>query len=530
MDLRALAAWACIAGAVAVVYLPAQDAPFVFDDQFTVIENPSLRALWPPSVPLSPPRFFPTAGRPLPNASLAVDFHLGGLDPRGYHRTSFALHALSAGLLLGVARAALGRLGFGSLALPAAALAALLWALHPVQSEPVLYVTQRTELLLGACLLATLYASIRHWTAASLRSRALWLGAAVAACFAGMASKESMAAAPVLVLLFDRAFFAGSLRAALRGSRALYAGLFASWLLLFWLNAEGPRADSAGFHLEVSPVSWWLTQSRIFWIYAKLVVWPWPLSIHYDLPYLETLAEAWPWLLALAAVVAIAATALLRNRPLGFAAACAGALLAPPFVVPIVTEMAAERRLYVPLAALLTLAVATAFRSAPTQRARVAVGAGCLLLAIGYAAIDTARTAQYRDELTLWTATVATQPTDPIARTNLGLALARAGRPDEAQRELERAIEIEPGDADLHFNLANLLADRGRSTDAIERYRTAIGLREDFPGAHVNLGVALAKAGRIDEAVAHLERAIALDPGSELARRNLERARRAQRR
>src|SRR5207253_2214235 len=86
---------------------------------------------------------------------------------------------------------------------------ALIWALHPLQTETVIYATQRTELLMALFYLATLYCSMRYWLTAD--SRATWLVLAILACLCGMASKEVMVTAPVMVLLFERTFIAGSL-------------------------------------------------------------------------------------------------------------------------------------------------------------------------------------------------------------------------------------------------------------------------------------------------------------------------------
>src|SRR6185436_11250999 len=112
------------------------------------------------------------------------------------------------------------------------------------------------------------------------RARAAWLVCAVIACLAGMASKEVMVSAPLLVLLFERTFIAGSLRKALQRSWPLYVGLTSTWILLAVLSCNQPHLGSAGFGL-VPVHSWWLTQTHVLWIYLQLAVWPSPLLIHY---------------------------------------------------------------------------------------------------------------------------------------------------------------------------------------------------------------------------------------------------------
>src|SRR5262249_43437233 len=141
-------------------------APFLFDDGNTITENDSIKQLGP--AVLSPPLRSCSAGRPLVNLSLAVNYFFGGLEPWGYHLFNMAVHALSAMLLWAIVRRPLrleffdGR--FDRAAEPLALLVALVWAVHPLQTETVQYVTQRTEGMVGCCYLATLYACLLYWT------------------------------------------------------------------------------------------------------------------------------------------------------------------------------------------------------------------------------------------------------------------------------------------------------------------------------------------------------------------------------
>ncbi len=366
-----LVAIVLLAGAASVVYCSSLNSPFVFDDSGSVTDNPSIVRLWPlwgdaeHSGPLTPPADLPTSGRPLVNLSLAINYYFGELNPIGYHVFNLIVHVLSALLLMAIVWRTL-RLDYfggrfdraaGSLAL----IVALLWTLHPLQTETVVYVTQRTELMVGFFYLATLYASFRYWAAASSAGRKVWLALATTACLAGMACKEVMVTAPVIVLLFERTFITGSFRRAMQKSWPLYVGLFLSWTLLLYLNYNAPRSDTAGFarasHIGLPAYAWWLTQTKVLLLYLKLAIWPWPLSIHYGTPYLQSLGAAWPWVAGVT-VLAIATLVLLwRFSAVGFVGGWVLIILSPTLVVPIITEVAAERRMYLPLAAIMTLLV-----------------------------------------------------------------------------------------------------------------------------------------------------------------------------
>ncbi len=170
-----------------------------------------------------------------------------------------------------------------------------------------------------------------------------------------------MVTAPVVVLLFDRTFVSGSFRRALRNFWPLYAGLFLSWGLLLWLNFGAPRSMTAGFHLGVPAYAWWFTQAKVLLMYLRLAVWPWPLAIHYEMPYLKTFGEAWPWLVPVCALSIVTLVLVWKRRASGFAAAWVLIILSPTIVVPVITEVAAERRMYLPLAALIALLVVASY-------------------------------------------------------------------------------------------------------------------------------------------------------------------------
>ena len=164
-----------LAAAVAVVYVPALRDPFVFDDSVTIFDNDSIQRLWPlvgddsQRGPLNPPANTPVYGRPLVNVSLAVNYYFGQFDPVGYRLVHLVVHTLAALLLWRIVTRTLrldyfaGR--FSDVAEPLGFAAALVWALHPVDTESVVYVTQRTELLMGLFYLATCYAALRYWDA-----------------------------------------------------------------------------------------------------------------------------------------------------------------------------------------------------------------------------------------------------------------------------------------------------------------------------------------------------------------------------
>src|SRR5947207_9031149 len=148
---------AIIVIAGAVVYANALSGPFVLDDQDTILLNEQIRQLWPPSVVLFPALELPVAGRPVVNVSFALNYAVGGLDVRGYHLVNIVIHIACALVLFGIVRRTLNlpslRARFGSRATDLAFAVALVWLVHPLLTDAVDYLTQRTELMVGLCYL-----------------------------------------------------------------------------------------------------------------------------------------------------------------------------------------------------------------------------------------------------------------------------------------------------------------------------------------------------------------------------------------
>jgi len=520
-------------GAGIAAYANSFSGPFIFDDASSIPDNPHIRRLWPLWQVMSAPPQSTIAGRPLVCLSLALNYALDGLNVRGYHAFNLAIHLLSALLLSGIVRRTLLNPVFGGRFEQAApwlaAASATIWMIHPLQTEAVTYIVQRTELLVGFFYLLTSYCAIRAW--AGHRPRP-WFAAAVVSCALGMASKESMATAPLVVLLYDRAFVSASFSASLRRHWALYAALAMTWLIVGLVVLTGPRNETVGFSLGVNPFDYLRTQAGVIVWYLRLCLWPHPLVISYsDWPLATSIREVRPQALLVLGLLATTAWALWRRPALGFLGAWFFLILAPTSsFVPIVTEFAAERRMYLPLAAVVVLAAIGGYRLLAGASNRLAlrtwapgwIGGGLVIvLATLLGSLTAARNRDYRSELAIWSDAVAKRPRNALAHSTLGAVLRELRRDDEAIAHYTEALRLKPGYAEAHYNMANALADQEKLDQAIEHYREALRLTPDYPEGHSNLGVVLLNQGRLDEARHHFAEAVRLKPDYMEARVNL---------
>lgn len=444
-----------------------------------------------------------------------------------------------------------------TLATPIALVVTLLWSLHPLQVEAVTYVIQRVESLMALFFLLTFYCFVRgvHCRASrdqsTRRQDRTWWMLSVAACLFGVAIKEVIATAPLLVLLYDRTFVAGSFRDAWRQRAWYYLALAATWLPLAGLVASTgwDRNGTSGFDVGVTPTSYWLTQLEAIARYLGLSVWPHPLVFEYGTFWVRPGAMV-PYALVVVPLVAGTFVALRRWPIVGFLGAWFFVILAPTSVMPGRIQMIVEHRMYLPLAAIIVLLVVGG--AARWGRRVIVMG---LVLAAGLGWLAERRNETYGSAITLWRDTVAKRPENarafnclgvtqfdagqlpgaiesyqtalrlkpvyPEAQNNLGYALTRAGQLPEAIRHLEAALAMKPDYAIAHSNLGNALLLAGRLPDAIQHYEMALRTQPNDPKMHYNLGNALLQAGQISAAIGQYQAALQIDPESPDAQFNL---------
>lgn len=522
------AAWPGVVLGLALLaaYANSFRVPFLMDDDGAVLKNPSAWNLADLGAVLWPPDGMTTAGRPLLNLSFAINHALGGEAVFGYHAVNLLVHLLAGLTLFGIVRRTLASPRLPPVT-PATAwslalVTALWWTLHPLQTASVTYISQRAEAMMGLCYLFTLYAFIRGTAPGA---RPVWLGLAVAACATGMAVKEPMATAPVLVALYDRTFVSGSFREAWRRHRAAYVGLASSWLLLAVLMlSRSHAARGIGATAEITPWIYALTEFKVVVRYLGLAVWPHPLVFDYGPGvYLDGLGAAFPWMMAVGVLIGVIAYAWRRCPPVGFLGGAFLLVLAPTStVVPVTFQPMAESRLYLPLAAVLMASVLALHRMAG-RRTLVVGGA----VAVLFLALTVHRNADYATEQGIWEDNLAKQSGNWRAHYSLALIYSKTpGREADAVEQFAATVRLRPDHADAQSNLAGMLLNQpGRLEEAIAHAEAALRLNPNHVFAHANLGLALAQVpGRENEALAHFFTAVRLDPNDVEARSTLANA------
>ncbi|MGQ0645741.1 MAG: tetratricopeptide repeat protein [Elusimicrobiota bacterium] len=495
---------------VLIVYGRSLPYDFVYDDQWTIVQNPSIR----PGVPLR--RFFSDAGtvalpavemgkdvyRPLPTLSFLWDFRAWGLRPFWYRLENLLLHALNGGLLFLLLTRRL------RLTPAAGAAGSALFLFHPAQVESVVWVTQRSNLL---CLAGLLGAFLLATGSRKISPARLWAGAA---CFAAaLLSKETAAVFPVLLFLADAREAAAEKR---RPRWALHAGALALTLAYLVLRrwAVG-RWGQAVWPLEGTADRFFLA-GRVWWEHLSLALLPLQLTVSHRLEDGRLLANprAWAGLAALVACAWAARTAWRTGlRRAAFGISWGILALAPNLgLVPTVT-FAAERFLYVPLAGAAVLAAALWDRAG---KGRTAARAALIGAAVVWAGAAAARTGDWKNDVTLWRSAVRADPENLFARACLAEAHQSSGSPDDARREYRTILQ---GSSPEHLafaamnNLARLENQAGRPEEGLRWAEKALSLRPRSPQTLYNAAVSLGLLGRRNEALRAVDRGEEAEPG-----------------
>ena len=470
---------------------------------------------------------------PLAWMSLGLDYSLWGMDARGYHLTNIVIHAANAVLLFHVCRRLIGLALDSPKAIDGpSALAALLYAVHPLRVESVAWITERRDVLSTFFVLVAVVAYLKSSAESPFRR---WYWVTLVAFTCAVLSKATAVTLPAVLLILNVYPIRSDRGRAVRELAPMFAISAAAGLYSVIALEPGPQLPVVA-KIAVS------AYSLGFYIWKTLL--PVGLAPLYEMPAVVRPFEP-RFIVGYAACAAFVVVALVaRRRYPGLSAALAAfAVMIFPLlgIVQNGVQIAADRYTY---QAMQPIAVLVAGMLALWWKRGTAIGAAAVVTVL--VALTARQSTYWRNSETLWKRVIEIDPNASLARTalanvlaaenrldeaidqyqrslsinpksleadnNLGMALTRQGRFEEAMVHYRRAIDINSEHYEAHNNLGVLLARQGDAAAAVQHFRRAAEIKPDFPDAQVNWGNALLRTGQPGEAVTHYAKAVAISP------------------
>jgi len=554
------------------VFFSALTNGFVYDDIDQIVDNP-----WIKDISHIPDILFSQAWsfegrssnyyRPLAFLAYNVDYHLFGLDPWGWHLTNILMHA-SVSILVFLLAAFLiqridSRTADAAIELPGRVLvfpllASLLFALHPINSEPVMWISSLSDIGFTLFFLLAFYTYVKERSGVNRLLSPLFF-------FFACLGKETALTLPIMLFAYD-AIVRREVKLSVQGFLELlkrYAPFIvvAFVYLALRTNAVGEFAP-VQMHQELGAYGHFINVFPLFAQYLGKLALPINLTVFYEFHAIASL-------LSFKGLVAVTVTlgyltACIRlaqeNRMLTFLLIWIAIPLLPVLYIPALGENPfAERYLYLPsvgFAILVSSISSLVFAKFRASHIAGPVMIGLIFLLAGVYAYGTvSRTPVWMSNITLWTDATRKSPNASTAHQNFAYALYRDNRfleaiekvkiairinpenakahyglgatyallhrIDEAIAEYKIATKLDPGNADMHFHLGQAYTQKGLWELSINEYQKTISVDDQYLDAYLAIGTAYQNTGNIDQAIFAFNKAILLNPYSADAYYNL---------
>jgi tetratricopeptide (TPR) repeat protein len=518
---------------VIVIYSNTFTSPFILDDLIRIEENPVIR-VGEFSIPrIIKAGFDSSKSRPIAFISFALNHSLHQYDVFGYHVLNISIHILAGFCLYLFIKTTFriptlqSRYTHTDML---AFFAALIWLVHPIQTQSVTYIVQRMTSMASLFFILSLLFYAYGRLAENRRKTLLWWIVSAASWLLSLGCKQISAVLPLCVFLYEWFFFQGLSKQWFRRNLKYLLGVIAFFILLFLVyTGFSPWEKIKSLHdyaqHEFSVAQRLLTQFRVILLYISLILLPLSgrLNLDYDLALSRSLIDPISTLLCLIAIGGMVALALYLAKKERLISFCILWFFANHLIESSILPLAIifEHRNYLPTMMVGLIPVVLVYRYITLDWLKMSL----LALLVAVLAVGTyQRNRVWESEISLWSDVIKKSPNKARPHFNLGAAYSKQNRSEEAVPFYKRALEINPNLAESHVNLGKALEQQNKVDEAFDHYKTALKLKPNLPEAHTNIGSILAKKGRTEEATQHFQSALEIRPHYAPAHVNLARA------
>jgi Flp pilus assembly protein TadD len=505
---------------VFLIYSSNLDGPFLFDDGSNITNNSAIRLTrlsW--SGLKEAATNSPLSNRPLAYISFALNYYFHSYRTVGYRTINILIH-MSAGLFLFLfIKTTLSlptlRSRYGNSSwLPY--IAVLIWLVHPLQIQSVSYIVQRMNSMASMFYILSMLCYARARLGQSATVNWLWAAACILSGLLALGTKETAATLPLFILLYEWFFFQDLSGKWLKRHLPFLFGLAILFLGVSLIYLDGHPLEKILARYEMrdfTPLQRVLTELRVLILYLSLLIYPHPnrLNLDYDFPLSHSLIEPLTTLLALMAIFGLLGWSIRlakKDRLISFCILWYFGNLAIESSI-IGLEIVFEHRTYLPSMMIILMAATLVDRYLRSKLLKIAIICSITLV---FSAWTYERNTIWSNAVALWSDVVKKSPQKVRPHNNLGNALKRQGKIEEAIEHFNTALQIDPGYAKAHNNLGTALATQGKTDAAITQFGFALYINPNYAAAHSNIGVALASRDELEKAVVHFKTALRLKP------------------
>ena len=506
-----------------VIYSNTLESHFQLDDFVRIKNNPDIRITELSATNVLKAAFGQKSAkaRPVGNISFALNYYFHGFDVWGYHVVNIIIHILTGIVLYAFFKTTLS---LPSVKLPdhqahvIALLAAMLWLVHPIQTQSVTYVVQRLNSLSALFYLLSLWLYTKGRITERTETKWRWFACAGLSWVLALGCKQIAATQPFFVFLYEWYFFQDCSTDWLKRNLKyvfLLLFLFSVVALLYLGLKPVEKMEAIGDYArkEFTYTQRVLTQPRVVIYYLSLIFFPHPsrLNLDHDFPLSHSLIDPVSTSISVVVIFSLLALAFIlakRERMISFCILWFfGNLVIESSIIPLAIFF--EHRNYLPSMMVCLIPVLLVFRYLKMEWLKI----GLLSAVIIILAVWTyQRNDVWKSPLAMWTDVVKKSPNKERGHTNLGLALAKQGELDEAIKHYHKALLINPDYVEAYNNLGATLVRIGHIDEAIEQYKKALKINPYFVDAYNNFGAALGKLGNIADAIEYYKKALQIDP------------------
>ncbi len=505
-----------------LIYSNTFHVPFQWDEEKFIIKNPLIKDFSYFTDPLKArghELFRALKNRYIGYLTFAINYKMNGFNVLGYHVVNTTIHLLNALLvyffvILLFRTPLLKGSGLSTHSRPIALFSSLLFVAHPVQTEAVTYIFQRLASLVTLFYLLSIVTYIKSRLSEKTSRRYFFYGLSLISAILAMKTKENAFTLPVAIALCEFLFLKGTLKE--RFSSLIPLALILLIIPLTLLRSGTQAIPEIGYQ-EIPRRFYLLTQFRVVITYIRLLIVPINQNLDYDYPLYKSFFDA-PVLLSfifILTTLCFSAYLIYRSRTDGRESRLIGfgilwfflTLFVESSIIPI-PMLIDEYRVYLPSVGFFIAVTAWGFqiiRRFETKRIkRMTVSAAIgIVLIFSYATYI--RNSLWKDKAILWGDVIRKSPNKANGYINRGLALKEKGLHQDAVRDFEKGLSLEPNHVLAHHNLAVLYLGMNRLDDAMRETQSALKIAPDLAEAHLLLGMILGKKGKSDEGISQFQ-------------------------